>query len=211
MKKKKKNPHCPVAGCNTKQPHLSSPTIAGLHHTFSDPERLALWVKSCIVELVQSVTDDINGKRFFAYLTRWRQPEELYYRALYVLFVADKAEIPHIVSGDLPNSFSAMWRAVNQTVFEGKGTLDKPHSGLSGEQFTAMNTLNNSAHASFATIVTCVEFARKPEFRTPIIDKHLEYWKTLCNNLNHIEQMFKAGKSREEVLTEFKKLHKKDQ
>lgn len=208
MKPKKKNPHCTVAGCKTKQPHLSSPTTAGLHHTFSNPERLALWTKSCITELINSAIDDVNKGRFFAYLTRWRQPDEMYFRALYILFVADKAAIPHVVSGEMPNSFSAMQKAVNQKVFDGKRTLDKAHLGLSGEQFTAFDTLNNSAHASFATIVTCIALARNPEFRAPIIDKHLEYWKGLCNNLNHIENMFKAGHSSNDVLTEFKKLQK---
>ncbi len=208
MKKpKKKNAHCPVPGCRTKQPHLSSSTTAGLHHQFSNPEKLAEWVKHCIAELINSVVCDVNKGRFFAYLTRWRQPEELYHRALYILFVADEAAIPHIVSGDLPNSFSAMWKAVNQTVFDGKGTLDKPQLGLNGEQFTAMDTLNNSAHASFATILTCYEFVRKPELRAPIIDKHLESWKKLCDSLDQIEEMFKAGKSKAEVLTQFKKLH----
>jgi hypothetical protein len=62
---------------------------------------------------------------------------------------------------------------------DGKRNLDRPQSGLSGEQFTVFDTLNGSA-----TIVTCIEFAKKPEFRTPIIKRHLEYWKTLCNNLD---------------------------
>ncbi len=74
-----------------------------------------------------------------------------------------------------------------------------------------MNTLNNSAHASFATILTCVDFARKPECRAPVIDKHLAYWKILCNNLNDIEKMFKEGKSKEQVLKEFKGPHKKSE
>ena len=160
------------------------------------------------MELVQSVIDDVNKGRYFAYLTRWRQPEEMYHRALYTLFVADKAAIPHIVSGELPNSFSAMWKEVNQTVYNGKGTLDQKQLGLNGEEFTAMNTLNNSAHASFATIVTTIDFAKNRELRTPIVNKHIEYWKLLCDNLDHIEKGFKAGKSKEEVLTEFKKLHK---
>jgi hypothetical protein len=94
MKKKpkkspKKNPHCPVPGCRTKKPHLSSPTTAGIHHAFSKPEQLAEWVKMCIVELVQSVIQDVNSGRFFAYLTRWRQLEEMYHSSLYILFVAD--------------------------------------------------------------------------------------------------------------------------
>jgi hypothetical protein len=44
-KKQKNNTHCPVAGCKAKKPHLSSPTTTGLHHAFSNPEQLALWVK----------------------------------------------------------------------------------------------------------------------------------------------------------------------
>lgn len=208
-KKQKMNPHCPVPGCKTKQPHLSSATTAGLHHTFSKPEQLALWVKGCIVELVQSVIDDVNKGRYFAYLTRWRQPEEMYHRVLYMLFIADKSAVPHIISGELPNSFSNMWTAVNKTVFDGKGTLDRKQLGLNGEEFTAMNTLNNSAHASFATIVTCIEFAGKPEFRAPIIDRHIEYWKTLCSNLDQIETAFKEGKKKDEVLAAFKQTQKK--
>jgi hypothetical protein len=201
---KKKNPHCPVAGCNARKPHLSSPTTAGIHHAFSKPEQLALWVKGCLVELVQSVIDDVNKGRFFAYLTRWRQPEELYHRALYVLFVADAAEIPHVVSGELPNSFSQMWKKVNRAVYDGKGTLDEKQIGLNGEEFSAMNTLNDSAHASFATIVTTIDFSRNRELRAPVVKKHVEYWKVLCDNLDHIEKGFKAGKSKEEVMTDFK-------
>jgi hypothetical protein len=209
MKKKpKKNPHCPVQGCRTKKPHLSSPTTAGLHHAFSKPEQLAGWVKMSMKELVESVIDDVSKGRFFAYLTRWRQPEEMYHRALYMLFIAAKDEIPHIVSNDLPNSFSAMWKAVNKAVLDGKGTLDKTQLGLKGEEFTAMNTLNNSAHASLATIVTCIGFAKDPEFRTRIIEKHIAYWKLLCTNLDYIEKGFKAGKSSAAVLSEFKQLRK---
>jgi hypothetical protein len=201
---KKKNPYCPVAGCKTKQPHLSSSTTAGLTHIFSDRERLALWVKLSIVELVQSVIDDVNKNRYFAYLTRWRQPEEMYHRALYMLFIANQAEIPHIVSGETPNSFSEMWRAVNKTVFDGKGILNQKLTGLNGEEFTAMTTLNNSAHASLATIVTCIDFAKNPALKAPIIDKHIEYWKILCNNLDDFEKGFKAGKTPNQVLMEFK-------
>ncbi len=172
MKKKpKKNTHCPVAGCRATKPHLSSATTAGIHHAFSNPEQLALWIKSCLVELAQSVIDDVNKGRYFAYLTRWRQPEEMYHRALYMLFVADKSELPHIASGELPNSFSQMWKEVNRVVYDGRGTLDQKQLGLNGEEFTAMNTLNNSAHASLATVVTCIDFSKNRELRRPIVEK----------------------------------------
>lgn len=206
-KKQKKNPHCPVPGCRTKQPHLSSAITAGVHHAFAKPEQLALWVKGCVTELVQSVIDDVNKDRYFAYLTRLRQPEELYHRALYVLFVAKAAEIPHIASGDLPNSFSAMWKAVNAIVYGGKGTLDQKQIGLSGEEFTAMDTLNSSAHASFSAVVTTIDLSKNREKWKPIIVKYIDYLKSLCDNLDRIEKDFKSGKSNAEVLKEFRQFH----
>src|SRR5262249_10777631 len=135
----KRNPHCPVAGCRAKTLHVSSPTIAGIQQTFSKPETVAEWVKNSIFEFVHSVESDTGSNRYFAYLTRWRQPEELYHRASYVVFIAEKAEIPHIVSGELPNSFSAMWKKVNRAVYDGKGTLDEKRIGLRGEEFTTMD------------------------------------------------------------------------
>lgn len=167
-----------------------------------------MWVKSCIVELVQSVESDISSNRYFAYLSRWRQFEELYYRALYVMFVANEAELPHICSDELPNSFSAMWKEVNRVVYDGKGNLDEKQMDLSGEEFTAMDTLNTVAHASFAAIVTCIEITRNRDKWRPIIDKHVAHWKKVCTNLDYIENGFRAGKSSAQVLTEFKQLLK---
>jgi hypothetical protein len=204
-KRQKPNAHCPVPGCRTTQPHLSSGTTAGIHHAFARPEQLALWVKSSLVELVQSVIDDVNRNRYFAYLTRWRQPEEMYYRALYVLFIAHTDEIPHIASGELPNSFSTTWRAVNRVVYDDKGTLDQKQMGLNGEHFTAMDTLNSSAHASFASVVTCIDLSKNREKWRPIIEKHIRYWQSLCGNLDYIEKSFGAGKNKEDVLKEFKR------
>lgn len=207
--KSERNPHCPVLGCRTRQPRLASVTTQELHHIFSDPATLCQWVKSCIVELIESATDDANRGRFFAYLTRWRQPEEMYYRALYILFIAEKAAIPHIVSGALPNSFSAIWRAVNRIVFEGRGTLDSEKAGLSGEQFTAMDILNNSAHASLATMATCIAIVREPD-RLSIVEKHLKHWKRFCDYLHYMEGAFRAGKAESDVLVGVKNLHKNE-
>jgi hypothetical protein len=70
-----------------------------------------------------------------------------------------------------------------------------------------MSTLNNSAHASFATIVGCIGVLRSPD-RASMVTKHLEYWKTLCNQLDYIENMFRDGKTESEVLVGFKNLQK---
>jgi hypothetical protein len=148
MGKSKINPHCPVPGCRTKQPHLDNKHHKELYTAFTNSQLLAQTVRASIVDIVQSCTDDVNHNRFFAYLSRWRLPEEMYTRALYLLFVATPDEIAHVVSDELPNSFSAMWEKVNATVLDGKGVLDKKLTGLSGEEFTTMDTLNHSAHGS---------------------------------------------------------------
>ena len=206
-KEKRRNPHCPVPGCKTKKPHLDSPTTKGVYQAFSNPATLTMLVKASIVEILQSVEDDMGKDRFFAFLTRWRQPEELYYRALYILFIADEAAIPHVVSGELPNSFSDMWTAVNKSVLGSRGTFDKPQLDLNGEMFTVMTTLNSNAHASFATIVTTIGVSKNQEAYRPKIERHVYHWKTLCKNLNHLEKMFNAGKSKSDALLAIINLH----
>lgn len=205
---KKRNPHCVVPGCQTKQPHLDNGTVQALHRQFSDPVSLIEWTKSCIVEIIQSVIDDVNCKRYFAYLTRWRQPEELYCRALYVLFVASADEIPHVISCEAPNGFSDMWKKVNQVVFEGRGTLVKTLYGSTGEEFTVMNTLNNNAHGSYQTMLTCYSIVRLNTFEISSINKHLSHWKRLCDYLHHMEGLFKAGREKSVVLGAIRNMHK---
>jgi hypothetical protein len=79
-------PACPVPRCGTKTPHTTSLTVQAF--TRQSPADVIDWTKRCIVELIQSVIDDVNKGRIFAYLTRWRDPEELYKRVLYAMFVA---------------------------------------------------------------------------------------------------------------------------
>lgn len=196
-----------MLGCRTQRPHSESEVVQGLLRAFADPAQLASWVKGCIAELRDSVRDDVNNGRLFAYLTRWRQPEELYYRTLYVLFVADENEIPHVLSGELPNGFTAIWRKVNECVLEGRGALEKSQPGLTGGQFTAMKTINSNAHASFASMITCIGLARNVEYQKQI-PRHLEHWTRLCDYLNYMEGMFKAGKAKEHVLAGVRNLHK---
>jgi hypothetical protein len=206
-KKPKINPHCPVPGCKTKLPHSARAAVDASLRELSDPVKLALWTKSCIVELIQSAIDDVNKPRLFAYLTRWRTPEELYHRALYILFIADAAELPHIFSGEPPNSFTAMWRKVNEVIFEGRGALETVRLGLNGEEFSAMNDLNQNAHASYTTMLTCLGLMRNPKHRE-LIPQHIDHWKRLCDYLNYMEQMFAAGKSKSDVMTGVMNLHR---
>jgi hypothetical protein len=209
MPKKRKivNPYCSVPGCRTKRPHAESPVVRELLDTFSDSADFIRWIECCIFELMASVTDDASKGRVFAYFTRMRQSEELYYRTLYTLFVASDDELPHIFSGKQPNSFLEIWQKVNQVILEGRGTLTTKLLDSDGEESTALEMLHDTAHVSFATIVTCIGIAHAAD-REQIIEKHLEHWKRLLIYLNHMEMMFKAGKPKLVVQQAVTNLHK---
>lgn len=198
---------CPVPRCRTKTPHMDNLTVqAGIRLS---PAEIIDWTKRCIVELIQSVIDDLKKGRIFAYLTRWRDPEELYTRVLYALFVAPADYLPHILSGHMPNGFAAMWKEVNEVVFEGNGTLYKEHVGLDGEVFTPMDALNQNAHNSFSTMLTTIGVVRsKPEEWQPRVKKHVEHWQRYVEYLNHIELLFRAGRKKKDVFQAIINMHR---
>ncbi len=201
------NPSCPVPRCTAKTPHMNNPTVQAFIGL--SPADVIDWTKRCIVELIQSVIDDVNKNRVFAYLTRWRDPEELYIRALYAMFVAPTDYLPHIFSGEIPNGFAAMWRQVNDTIFEGNGTLFKEHVGSSGETFKPMDALNQNAHNSFSTMLTTISVVRsQPEEWKPRIKRHIEHWQKYVEYLNQVEQLFRAGRKKEHVLQAITNMHR---
>jgi hypothetical protein len=201
------NPACPVPRCRATTAHTNNPTVQAFMRQSS--AEVIDWTKRCIVELVQSVIDDVNNGRFFAYLTRWRDPEELYTRVLYAIFVAPADHLPHIFSGDMPNGFAAMWEKVNEIVFEGNGTLFKEQVGLNGGVFTPMDTLNQNAHNSFSTMLTTISVVRSnAQEWQPRIKKHVEHWQKYVEYLNHIEQLFRTGRRKEDVLQAIINMHR---
>jgi hypothetical protein len=76
--RQKSNPYCPVFGCETKQPHMDDSTVEALHIQFGKPDVMALWVKSALVEMHNSMEKHSQENRTFAFLSRLRQTEELY-------------------------------------------------------------------------------------------------------------------------------------
>lgn len=183
--------------------------VSALHEQFlKDRTSLALWTKSCIAEIMQSVADDLRQGRCFAYLTRWRQPEELYHRALYIMFVASPDEIPHVISGETPNNFSDVWRKVNEVVFEGKGNLLTLLGAATGKESKLMNALNSHAHASYITMLTCIGMRRSTFDLSPLIKDHMSHWQRFCLYLDQIEELFRADNKRDAVLTAIRNMHK---
>jgi hypothetical protein len=207
-KQPKVNPNCPVSGCKAKAPHTSDPVVAALIQNFSDLAKVAHWTCASIAELGKSMADDLAAGRRFALITRTRQQEELYIRALYAMFIAAPNEVAHIMSDATPNSFSVMYRKVNQLIFDGRGLLEVQQPGLRSGTFTAMGTINNGAHASFSTMLMVIGFAKNPEyFKAYANGEYFDHISVYCSYLNHIGNLFAAGKDKAAALTELKQLH----
>jgi hypothetical protein len=160
-----------------------------------------------MAELGHSICRDLTDKKLFAFFTRMRQPEELYIRTLYALFVAPSAELPHLVSGAMPNGLSNMYRQVNATVLGGRGLLLNEQPGLRQGTFKPVDTLNDGAHASFRAMMTCIGWSRHPE-QVPAPDAYCKHIERYCAYLNYMYEMFQAGKDRQHVLAGVQNLHK---
>lgn len=202
------NPNCPVPRCKAKAPHTADPVVAALVHAFSDLGKLAHWTCACIAEIGKSMADDLAAGRHLAVVTRTRQQEELYIRALYAMFLAGPEEIAHIMSDAIPNSFSEMYRKVNEAIFGGKGLLEAQQSGLESGTFTAMGTINSGAHVSFSTMLMVIGVAKNPEyFRAYTDGEYFDHISIYCSYLNHAGTQFAAGKDKATVMAELKNLH----
>lgn len=70
-----------------------------------------------------------------------------------------------------------------------------------------MDILNDSAHASFAMIMTCMAIAADPGCHA-YIKKHVQHWQKLCDYLDYMQQMFAGGKTKMDVLAGVKNLHR---
>lgn len=208
--KKQVNPYCPVPGCKTRAPHEADPAVQAL--LSQSPATIVDWTKRCIVELIQSVIADVNAPgagRMFAYLTRWRDPEELYHRVLYALLIAPASHLPHIFSGDLPNGFSAMWRKVDEVIYEGRGELLKARIDPGGRTFTAMDLLNQNAHNSYFTMLMTFGVVKEGsnEWKT-YVQRHVESWQRRVEYLNHIEGLFRIGRDKAVILNAITRMHR---
>jgi hypothetical protein len=174
---------------------------------FGPPAKMVAWVRSAIVELGQSISRDLAEGKYFAWHTRLRQPEELYIRTLYALFIATEKELHHIISGDTPNGLAGYYRQVNQLIFQGRGLLLADQPGLNYGAFRPMERLHDGAHASFKAFFTVIGLRKNPEY-LPSAQVYTQHLITYCRYLDYMEGMFKAGKEKKHVLEGVRNLHR---
>jgi hypothetical protein len=103
-----------------------------------------------------------------------------------------------------PNSFSALYREVNERVLDDSGTLTTVQIGLNGEQFTTMDLFNQTAHGSFMSLGIALGLLLEQN-RMDLAGKMLFVWNQFTHQLDFIEERFKQNQTRAEVLSAFKK------
>lgn len=200
-------PVCPVRGCNAASPHTEDAVVAGLMKVFSPSHSLAYWSLASMSDLRDSIISDIQAGRHFAWQTRLRQVEEIYFRALYCLFIATDKELPHVFAGAMPNSAMPMYRKVNELILKGRGEWEKPHPGQSSGQFTPASILHSSAHASYVAMYTAISYHRLAKSEVRVDDGYIKHLNTYCDRLEYMHNMFKAGKDKETVLGTMISMH----
>lgn len=163
----KVNPYCPVSGCKTDRPHTNDPLVREMVAFSNTPQVYLYWVQNTLLELRDSMVDDRKNGRRISWLSRIRLVEELYYRTLYLLFVATPDEAPHILSGDPPNSISIIYDRVNDELLHGIGKL-KQGAGPLGH--SPLEWLHIGAHGAYP-ILFALEFDKETE---PGLDDYLK-------------------------------------
>jgi hypothetical protein len=190
-------------------PHTNDPVVAGLMLMFSSVEQLAYWSMMSMVDLRNSVIRDMEEGRLFAWQTRIRQVEEIYFKALYSAFFATPEELPHILSGAMPNSVVPIYRKVNDEILKGSGEWEVSKPGLTSVQFTPLSILHSAAHASYAAMMTAISCARQPEQLAVMQEKFIKHLNTYCDRLEYMYKMFAAGRDKQTVLDAFISMHRR--
>jgi|SRR5215472_11001628 len=188
------NPHCPVRGCRATRSHTEDPFVIEIVNEIASPQVFLKWVQVAISQLYCSVKDDDRSGRLVAYLTRIRQIEELYFKTLYILLLAEPLEVPHVVSGEMPNSFGDLYKRVNEEILLGRGLLMARGMYTWWGMDSALDVLNNGAHVGLKTLLF-VKRKRSPTDRKG----YLKHVKTYIQHIEHMRGLFAAGSKREAV------------
>lgn len=121
----------------------------------------------------------------------------------------NSGEVTHIMSDATPNSFSEMYRKVNELIFGDKGILELSQPGLTSGTFIPMSTINSGAHASFSVMMMDVGLVKNPQHLAAFTDgKYFDHISVYCSYLDHARKLFAAGKDKAEVFAEIIELHR---
>jgi len=196
------NANCPVQGCKAEKPHTDDFLVKELVNRFAMLDKCLQWVSLAMAELRDSMIADMETGRLFAWYTRMRQIEELYFKTLYVLFLAPDSELPHVLSGETPNSFSIIYDKVNTAIMGGRGELKTIKPG----QFRMFDNINDGAHVGFGAMQMIVNLRNNPE-SLDFLPGYVKHVETYCARVDYMRQMFEGGREKQIVMDAMIRLH----
>jgi hypothetical protein len=206
-KKKQTNQHCFVSGCKAKQPHTSDFLVKALADRFAQPDKCLQWVQGAMTELYASMNADIADHRIFGWYTRLRQIEELYFKTLYILFLATGDEAIHILSGQMPDSFSIIYDKVNDAIMGGRAALKQTKPGLVDGEFCMFDIINDAAHVGFGAMQMVVNLDGNSE-NLSFLPNYMKHVENYIIRINYMRQMFEGGKDKNAVMGGMINIHK---
>jgi hypothetical protein len=174
---------------------------------FAQPASNAHWSMVAMLDLRNSIIADIQAERHFAWQTRIRQVEEIYFKALYCIFFATPEELPHVFSGMTPNSVMPMYRKVNEEILKGRGQWETQQPGQTSGVFTPVSILHSSAHASYAAMLTAISYANLPDAQAKL-EAFVQHLNTYCDRLEYMHRMFAVGRDKQVVLEAMIAMHR---
>lgn len=198
-----KNPHCPVNRCQTARPHADDFLVKAMLAYTDHPQVYLHWVKKALIELRESMVDDHSKGRLISWLSRIRLVQELYIRTLYLLFVAAPDEVPHVLSGEFPNSFSYIYGRVDDEILLGQGILNKRVGDKVLGEVVPMKYLNIGAHVGYPMLLVMDNEEAQSEIKD-YLEKYLDAY---LENIQVIGTLFVDGVDRGTIKSKTIALH----
>lgn len=180
-----------------KKDHLTDPVLKFIYGR--QPFELVDDYANALEEIRFSMCDDIRHDRRGAFLSRLRDQQECYFRALWVGLLATSEEVVHDASGAPPHTmFAKLSHMVSEQILDKENQLSTILVSPQNVRFSAAGLLNTSTHMSALFLAyrrSLPEEAVKEMYAK--IDHHVE---VEVAGLRYISGMLRAGKPRSVVI-----------
>ena len=195
---------CSVPKCN--QDHFSKNGVLKVIHGI-ETWKLVHDYGAMLLELLISMQNDATDNRKGAFITRFRDCKECYYKGLWVGLIATPDEIVHDASGERPwRMLAELEKTVEKTVFGMDTTLSKNLAEPGEPPFKAMNILNTSTHLT-ALFLLCRSQWSDDEARATY-GRYLAKVQNDASHLKYVSECLKSGKERKQVIENMRNLRK---
>jgi hypothetical protein len=113
--------------------------------------------------------------------------------------------VPHVLSGDLPNSLTSIYKQVNATILHGRGILTDLQNPNTLGHDTGMEFLHSGGHVDYKAMRTVAVFRQANH--TPQIDRYMAHLRLYIERVDYMRKMSLAGRDKKTVQQLITTLH----